>query len=891
MAAILVNAVPLVSQEVGGTDDQVGVMVGQVGVMVGQVGVMVGQVVERHLTGCHLVLITTSRHSHVSSGIIRRWNGDMEAGVVVEAGPVTSQDQLDHLLQGQDQLDHLLQGQDQLDHLLQGLWTDARTTCRGLVLDLTSINNTNLILALVEKSGLWRLPETVVIAIGGRAGVRAVLLHHSLRNTVHALYLALHHDLYLALHHASLHHDLYLALNLASLHSINLTLNDTSFYIYPRFGTSWSQRPKEEKEFVKKVLNQLEMPSPNRSVAASFDEELRREQNYNMSDLLSYVQTNIPSYRLSEKMLKFNTETVKKSRKITLTIMRESSIVLQQLIVDISLNIHLFFSICSYVGKKYYAGRVVNVGVETLGVVRRRREGFTTPEDLWNVPGSSRTDSGSVGTSHHRGTGVVSQECKELSSSVRVYRRCLYCNTGEPDVQLVHHWCLTSLPLPLDDLFHAEQFHNLMGHKIKFSTMPFFPYMDYRSNNNEQGSSVILVDSLNTRLFLDFDRRLNVSFEVQDQPEHSWGVEKSGKFSGMMGQLQREEIDVCGPLAPHNERIKVMEFLSAYRADVMKIVSLKPTSLPQHLSPIRPFSGKLWLALLVSMVAWGVTLWLLQRAWQWAAGGRLVELSTALLYSWGALLQNPASVSPVSSSSSGRVLVGTWLVFCVVMITGYSSSLMAHLTIVGKTTPPETFEDLVSRDNWKWGIESYILNGVIVLYFTKQSDPVVKEIYRKMQALTITEALEKVKKGGYSFLSSKHFISITVASRYADKQGQTPFYISKNEIAIFLSFGLGFRKGSPLFPRVEQLVQRLEVSGIMQHWTDELVAKRVRDEKEAAQQDHSVLLDNTTHHDGREVKLGLQHLQGAFYFLILGSCVAFLTLLGENLAHCCSSPQ
>ncbi|XP_069169888.1 glutamate receptor ionotropic, kainate glr-3-like [Procambarus clarkii] len=644
MAAIVVNAVPLVSQEVG--------------VMVGQVGVMVGQVVERHLTGCHLVLITTSRHSHVSSSIIRRWNGDMEAGVIVEAGPVTSQDQLDHLLQGQDQL----------DHLLQGLWTDARTTCRGLVLDLTSNNNTSHILEFLEMSGLWKLPETVVIAIGGRAGVRAVLLHHSLRNTVHALYLALHHDLYLALHHAS-------------LYAIQVALHNASLHISSHFGTSVAQRPKKQ---------------------------------------------------------------------------------------------------------------------------------------------------------------------AESSSCVLVYRRCLYCNTGEPDVQLVHRCFPTSPTLPMDHLFH-EQFHNLLGHKIKFSSMIFFPYMDYRSNNNEQGSSMTLVDSLNTRLFLDFARRLNVSFEVQEQPEHSWGVEKAGKFSGMMGQLQREEIDVCGPLAPHNERIKVMEFLNVYKADMMKIVSLKPTSLPQHLSPIRPFSGELWVALLVSVVAWGTTLWLQQRVWQWSVVGLRVELSAALLYSWGALLQTPPTVPSVSSS--GRVLVGTWLVFCVVMITGYSSSLMAHLTIVGKTTPPETFEDLVSRENWKWGIESYMLNGAVILYFTKHSDPVVKEIYRKMEALTITEALEKVKKGGYSFLSMNYFISITVASRYADKYGQTPFYISKNEITLFISFGLGFRKGSPLFPRFEQLVQRLVISGIMQHWTDELVAKRVRDEKEAAQQDHSVLLDNTTHDD------------------------------------------
>ncbi|KAG7162350.1 putative Proteasome subunit alpha type-2-like 6 [Homarus americanus] len=81
-----------------------------------QVGVMVGQVVEHHLTDCHLVLMTTTQHSHVFSSIIR----------------------------------------------------------------------------LAEVAGLWKMPETRVVVVGRMAGVKDVLLHHSLRNTVHGLYLALH---------------------------------------------------------------------------------------------------------------------------------------------------------------------------------------------------------------------------------------------------------------------------------------------------------------------------------------------------------------------------------------------------------------------------------------------------------------------------------------------------------------------------------------------------------------------------------------------------------------------------------------------------------------------------------------------------------------------------
>lgn len=45
---------------------------------------------------------------------------------------------------------------------------------------------------MVEWSGLWLRPETRVVVLGGTLEVGALLHHFTLRNTIHALYLALH---------------------------------------------------------------------------------------------------------------------------------------------------------------------------------------------------------------------------------------------------------------------------------------------------------------------------------------------------------------------------------------------------------------------------------------------------------------------------------------------------------------------------------------------------------------------------------------------------------------------------------------------------------------------------------------------------------------------------
>lgn len=54
-------------------------------------------------------------------------------------------------------------------------------------------------------------------------------------------------------------------------------------------------------EITNKFFKQLEMSSPNRSAIASFNVESGHEQNYNMDDLLFYVQSNIFKLTFEQK--------------------------------------------------------------------------------------------------------------------------------------------------------------------------------------------------------------------------------------------------------------------------------------------------------------------------------------------------------------------------------------------------------------------------------------------------------------------------------------------------------------------------------------------------------------------------------------------------------------
>ncbi|XP_069182983.1 glutamate receptor ionotropic, delta-1-like [Procambarus clarkii] len=314
---------------------------------------------------------------------------------------------------------------------------------------------------------------------------------------------------------------------------------------------------------------------------------------------------------------------------------------------------------------------------------------------------------------------------------VRVYRRCLYCNNGDPDVQLLHNLNVYSPDLPWDDLFQ-ESLKDFMGNKMKVVTASVdLPYLDYQRVSETPGTAIVLTDSTDARLIHTFAHKLNFTFDVHEDVNRTWGVETNGTFTGNIGLLQREQMEFSTVSIPTAKRLKAVDYLIAYSADSLSITSLKPSLLPKYLALIRPLEGKLWVMLLVTVVIWGVTLWLLQRAWQWVTGGRPVALNATILYAWGALLQNLPSQP--SATFSGRMLVGWWLVFCLIVTTGFTSSLVAHLTVQGRSRPLETFQDLVNQPGWTWGTPQWVLSEAVVDYFIKHPNPAVNEVYHKME--------------------------------------------------------------------------------------------------------------------------------------------------------------
>ena len=83
--------------------------------------------------------------------------------------------------------------------------------------------------------------------------------------------------------------------------------------------------------------------------------------------------------------------------------------------------------------------------------------------------------------------------------------------------------------------------------------------------------------------------------------------------------------------------------------------------------------------------------------------------------------------------------------FCLVISTGFKSSLIAHLSVQAKSQTPEDFKDLVEFNNWRWGMEGWLMDGQVRSYFETSTDPVVQEMYKKMEVSEIKIMERKLK--------------------------------------------------------------------------------------------------------------------------------------------------
>ncbi|XP_046558078.1 glutamate receptor ionotropic, kainate glr-3-like [Haliotis rubra] len=232
-------------------------------------------------------------------------------------------------------------------------------------------------------------------------------------------------------------------------------------------------------------------------------------------------------------------------------------------------------------------------------------------------------------------------------------------------------------------------------------------------------------------------KTLNFSYIIRPPADKQWGLEVDGVWNGMVGQLQRKEVDlVAADLSVHEDRIAVMDFIMppimySYVEVMYKKVD---DDANQWLLLAKPFKLEVFLLIF----ACGILFSILYRITQSRSNFEFSNYRYWYEMLWFTLSTILKQVTdkpscekrqePVSYGS--KLLLGFWLLFLIVIVSIYTASFVAAISVKKEKPPFANLMELVEREDYTLGMP---IEGVNYDLFKTSPREDVQKAWRRMK--------------------------------------------------------------------------------------------------------------------------------------------------------------
>ncbi|KAK7507703.1 hypothetical protein BaRGS_00001638 [Batillaria attramentaria] len=250
----------------------------------------------------------------------------------------------------------------------------------------------------------------------------------------------------------------------------------------------------------------------------------------------------------------------------------------------------------------------------------------------------------------------------------------------------------------------------------------------------------------------------------------------NGSWNGMVGMMLKGELDMAiGPFTITPGRKSVIDFTVPFMEDGGGILTKGGDPLPDMMNVFRPFPVGVWLVTGAAVIVTGLILFCITkagtlsffRAASEGEGDRPWTLRECLLVIFGSLVSQGAPRHP--KSSAGRLVLGCWWLFTILIVSIYTATLAAMLTVTVKTDTIDSIDDLarssldpvtITGSNWHTmflvrSLQVSAMKLVVVVVVTAESG-VYKEIGQRMargpEAKVNDDVLPLVREGRAAFL-------------------------------------------------------------------------------------------------------------------------------------------
>ncbi|GIY54812.1 glutamate receptor ionotropic, delta-1 [Caerostris extrusa] len=203
---------------------------------------------------------------------------------------------------------------------------------------------------------------------------------------------------------------------------------------------------------------------------------------------------------------------------------------------------------------------------------------------------------------------------------------------------------------------------------------------------------------------------LKIKYEIVISKDMLYGDPlPDGNFTGMVGMVQREEVDLAMTYLAMNEiRSKVVNFSMPYYADRISFITSKPENSKQNLALLYVSDAPTWIAMVIVLIVMSV----LFAKFKGSVGNNLFRLMGTVV---------GQSLNIGNGSLRSRILLAAWLLLALVISLSYSVTLLSHLIQPAKVAPIRTFHEL-SRAVQSGGHTLYAIKTYIPFLLDSEED-------------------------------------------------------------------------------------------------------------------------------------------------------------------------
>ncbi|CAG0917713.1 unnamed protein product [Notodromas monacha] len=381
-----------------------------------------------------------------------------------------------------------------------------------------------------------------------------------------------------------------------------------------------------------------------------------------------------------------------------------------------------------------------------------------------------------------------------------VHRICLYCCQGKTCGKDLSF----KLKDPFPEAFRRDLVWSLNGATLRTTYILFYKNWFIKGKDK---NGKFLYDGSDYRLVETVKKVLNFSTVVlyEDIGLQPGTISKNGSWSGIVGAVQRKEVDfVMTSLAISEDRAEQLDFAPPYEYSGFHWIQGRPKrTLSIFTAIFAPFTYPVWICIVLSMLLTALAFYLLER---------LMNVQVSIFHTMFFLVCSLLSQAPelrMSVRKHANILIASWVIQAAFVSMCYTAVYYGFLVSPAYDAPMETLTDLIQSSDYKW----FAYTTTVMMTFAKYKPLGDKAIYRTWEERA--PDFERLKSEKILSMLDKSALNnkgLALKPTYDDFANGV-FYISKEPAAEYWK-ALGVQYGSPLLKKFTPVMLRLVEAGI-----------------------------------------------------------------------------